>query len=174
MKRIMILGLFGAVVFCTAWGVITLYDENMSVGRMWETPGVKPHEQPLLVMEEGIVPLTGGEVLRKAEIAQDLGSPLNSQDPIVIAQGEKAYFTYCAQCHGKHMDGKGTVGQSFYPLPRNLRSAQVLDQSDGQLFASSSYGKKRMPAMATTVTEADRWAIIHYIRSLPPAVQAAN
>jgi mono/diheme cytochrome c family protein len=58
------------------------------------------------------------------------------------------------------------VGQSFYPLPRNLRSPQVQEKSDGFLFSVISYGQKRMPPLATTVAQRDRWLIVHYLRTL--------
>ena len=94
-------------------------------GRMWETPAVRPHEEEILVMPEGTVPFGGGEEIRMAIPADDLRSPISQDDPVHIAQGKDLYLTYCAQCHGRHYDGNGTVGQSFSPLPTDLRSAKV-------------------------------------------------
>ncbi|MBW2710285.1 MAG: hypothetical protein JRC58_00140, partial [Deltaproteobacteria bacterium] len=66
MKRILILILLVAVVLTTVYTVLTLYDENLKIGRMWETPAVRPYEKPMLIMEKAVIPVTGGEAVFKA------------------------------------------------------------------------------------------------------------
>jgi mono/diheme cytochrome c family protein len=168
MKRIIVLAGFVAVVLTVVYTVITLYDENMRVGRMWETPAVRPHEQPLLIMEPGVVPFGGGEAEYRNAKAEDLLSPFKNEDPEVVASGKSLYFTYCAQCHGKYHDGNGTVGQSFSPLPSDLQSDKVQSLPQGVLFKEISYGVPdgRQPELATTIEIMDRWRIIAYIKSL--------
>jgi len=168
MKRILILAVFVAVVLTAAYTVITLYDTNLKVGRMWETPAVRPHEQKLLIMEPGVVPFGGGEAEYRNAKAEDLISPFKNDDPKVVASGKSLYFTYCAQCHGKYHDGNGTVGQSFHPLPGDLQSARVQSLPQGTLFKEISYGvpNGRQPALATTIEMMDRWRIIAYVKSL--------
>ena len=168
MKRIVILVVFVAVVLTAAYTVITLYDTNLKVGRMWETPAVRPHEQKLPIMEPGVVPFGGGEAEYRNAKAEDLISPFKNDDPKVVASGKSLYFTYCAQCHGKYHDGNGTVGQSFHPLPGDLQSARVQSLPQGTLFKEISYGvpNGRQPALATTIEVMDRWRIIAYVKSL--------
>jgi len=168
MKRIIVLAGFVAVVLTFVYTVITLYDENMRVGRMWETPAVRPHEQQLLIMEPGAVPFGGGEAEYRNAKEEDLISPFKSDDSEVVASGKSLYFTYCAQCHGKYHDGNGTVGQSFHPLPGDLQSDKVQSLPHGTLFKEISYGvpNGRQPALATTIEVTDRWRIIAYVKSL--------
>ena len=170
MKRIIVLVGFVAVVLTAVYTVITLYDENMRVGRMWETPAVRPHEQPMLIMAPGVVPLGGGEAEYRNAKAEDLKSPFKNDDSEVAASGKALYFTYCAQCHGKYHDGNGTVGQSFNPLPSDLQSDKVQSLTQGTLFKEISYGipNGRQPALATTIEIMDRWRIIAYVKSLGP------
>ncbi len=170
MKRLIILAGFILVVLITAYGVITLYDQNLKFGRMWETPAVRPYEEPALIMEDGVIPLEGGEVQLRNLTASDLKSPLNPDDIKNISLGEKKYFSYCAQCHGKNHDGMGTVGQSFAPLPTDLRSQKIQSLPDGVLFKTISYGVPggRQPPLASTIEITDRWRIIAYIKSLDP------
>ena len=87
-----------------------------------------------------------------------------------VERGRTAYGYYCIQCHGPTAEGFGTVGQSFAPLPANLRKPIVQEQSDGMLFYRISLGYKRQPPLASTVSPEDRWAVINYIRSIaePP------
>jgi mono/diheme cytochrome c family protein len=64
----------------------------------------------------------------------------------------------------------GTVGQSFTPLPGDLRSPKVQAMADGALYKEISFGKPdgRQPPLATTISMDDRWQIIAYLKSLGP------
>ena len=156
------------IVLYGAYEALMYYDNNFRYGRMRETPAIRPHENPLLIMEKGIVPISGGEAIYRANAGANLISPLNSTEPSVIARGSAVYLTYCAQCHGYKYDGNGTVGQSFQPLPTDLRSPQVQSKVNGELFKSVSYGVPdgRQPALHTTITIDDRWHVIAFVKSL--------
>lgn len=136
--------------------------------RMWETPAVKPHEAPLLIMDEQAVPLSDAEVRYRMADGKEILSPVAADDPETLKAGETGYLAYCAQCHGKYHDGNGTVGQSFEPLPTDLRSEKVQARADGEIFKILSYGvvDGRQPALATTIAIPERWTIIAYIKSL--------
>jgi len=168
MIRIAVLGLIVSTIVLIAFGVITFYDYQLSVGRMWETPAIKPHETPIPVMAPGSVPVTGGEALYRAAAAEDLEPPFSLSDSTAIAAGKIAYQRYCFQCHGPHFDGYGTVGQSFAPPPGDLRSDKIQTMPVGQLFKEISYGipDGRQPALATTMTVEERWQSIALVKSL--------
>lgn len=168
MVRILSVGLIVASVLLLAWGVLTGYDELLSVGRMWQTPAIKPHEKPIPVMASGSVPAGGGEVLYRAAKVEELTAPFALTEPAVIEAGKTVYQYYCSHCHGKYFDGYGTVGQSFAPPPGDLRSAKVQAMPEGALFKEISFGIPggRQPALATTVAPDDRWRVIAYVKSL--------
>ena len=46
MKRILFLGLFASIALIGIYALITFYDDYMTLGRMRETPVVRPHEVP--------------------------------------------------------------------------------------------------------------------------------
>jgi mono/diheme cytochrome c family protein len=168
MKKIIGFLIVVAVVLYGAYEALMYYDNNFRYGRMRETPAVRPYEDPLPKMAAGIVPVSGGEAIYRTAKGVNLKSPLNAAEPFVITRGKAVYLTYCAQCHGYDYDGNGTVGQSFYPLPTDLRSPEVQTKPDGELFKTVSYGEpgKRQPALQTTVTIDDRWHVIAFIKSL--------
>jgi mono/diheme cytochrome c family protein len=170
MKRISILALVAAVVLMAVYTVLTLYDENLKIGRMWETPAVRPYEEPMLIMEKAVIPVKGGESVFRGLRGEDLISPFENSDPQTIEAGKSLYFIFCAQCHGKYFDGNGTVGQSFHPLPGDLQSVRVQSMPQGTLFKEISYGTPdgRQPPLATTIAVMDRWRIIAYLKSLGP------
>jgi mono/diheme cytochrome c family protein len=168
MKKIIVFLIAVAIVLYGAYEVLMYYDNNFRYGRMRETPAVRPYEQPLYVMEAGIVPVNAGEAIYRATPGVDLKSPLKTAESPVIARGKAVYLIYCAQCHGYQYDGNGTVGQSFSPLPTDLRSPEVQAKPEGELFKTVSYGEpgKRQPALQTTVTIDDRWHVIAFVKSL--------
>jgi hypothetical protein len=170
MKKLPAVAILLALVVYGAYEGLIYFDNNFPYGRMRETPAVKPHEQEILPMAKGTVPFDGGERLFRAVKGKDLKSPLPKGHAPEIAQGEKLYSTYCAQCHGKYFDGNGTVGQSFHPLPGDLRSRKVQSMADGLIFEEISYGIPggRQPPLATTIAPLDRWRIIAYLKTLGP------
>jgi mono/diheme cytochrome c family protein len=156
------------VAVLVAYHALMYYDDNFRFGRMRETPAVRPHEEPLTLMETGIVPVTGGEAVYRATPGAALTSPVNANDPQVAIRGKAVYFTFCAQCHGPNYDGNGTVGQSFMPLPTDFRTPAVQSKPAGELFKSVSYGIPggRQPPLETTITIADRWSVVVFVKSL--------
>jgi len=134
-------------------------------GRMSEQESIRTYEIPLPEMPKGTIPVGGGsEVLQKGN-TENLRNPLPATEE-TIDRGKDGYGYFCLMCHGPKVDGNGTVGQSFYPLPTNLKGPYVQNQSDGALFYKISFGFRRHPPLTYTIAEDDRWAIILYIRSL--------
>jgi mono/diheme cytochrome c family protein len=168
MKKYVLFFLLLGVVLLVAYEALIFYDTNFRYGRMWETPAVRPHEEPLLPMQGGAVPFGGGEEVFKTTPAEALKSPFDVAGPEVLKLGKASYVLYCAQCHGNNYDGNGTVGQSFSPLPTDLRSLKVQSLSVGVFFKEISYGVPdgRQPPLATTIAPMDRWQIVAYIKSL--------
>ena len=168
MKKIIGLLLGAIVLIVVAYQLLMFYDNDFRYGRMRETPAVRPYEKPLLIKEVGLVPANGGEAIYRISAGTDIESPINMTQPDIIARGKGVYLIYCAQCHGHKHDGNGTVGQSFAPLPTDLRSAKVQGSPTGVLFKNISYGVPdgRQPPLHSTITVDDRWKVVAYLKSL--------
>jgi mono/diheme cytochrome c family protein len=168
MKRVLAFLCVAAVFILIAYHALVYYDNNFPYGRMRETPGVKPHEEPLLIMEAGVVPVSGGDALLLVMDPAELQPSVAMKAEQTIARGKSVYFAFCAQCHGNNYNGRGTVGQSFQPLPTDLRSDEVQSNSEGKLFKTISYGvlDGRQPALHTTITIEDRWRVVAFVKSL--------
>ena len=170
MKKIIGFFIIVAIVLLVGYQGLMYYDNNFRYGRMRETPAVRPLEEPVLIEEAGLVPISGGEAIYRVSAGIDINSPINMAEPAIISRGKAVYLTYCAQCHGYNHDGKGTVGQSFAPLPTDLRNAKVQSSPSGELFKSVSYGipDGRQPPLHATITIEDRWKVIAFVKSLGP------
>jgi mono/diheme cytochrome c family protein len=144
--------------------LLTLFFSGCDYGRMYDQDAVKTYSQKMKPMDSRTVPVSDGFVaLSNGEAATPAKTLPQSAE--IIEQGRVAYEYFCVQCHGSGLDGRGTVGQSFVSLPTDLTSPTVLSESDGLLYKRIRLGYKRHPALFTTLSTDDAWAVIVYVRS---------
>ena len=93
-----------------------------------------------------------------------------ASSPEMIAKGKAAFTTNCVVCHGDKGDGNGVAGAALNPKPANFTDAAYKYKGGNtpeKLFKTVSEG---LPGTAMTafghLPEQDRWALVHYIRSL--------
>jgi mono/diheme cytochrome c family protein len=77
----------------------------------------------------------------------------------------KIYKTNCALCHGADGSGEGATGKALHT--KDLRSAEVLKESDATLGEIISKGKGKMPAFGAKIKLDDVTKMVAYIRALP-------
>jgi mono/diheme cytochrome c family protein len=166
MNRTLLACLALMAVACNPFDVL---DDMITYERMKDQESFRPYEARMPGVVPGAVPneegsLTG-EVKYQSAPLGSLRNPLPA-DSDTIARGELAYEYFCIQCHGSRYNGDGTVGQSFAPLPTDLRSPYIQQMSADELFRSISYGIQRHPPMFYTVSVDDRWSLIRWVQSL--------
>ncbi len=88
-----------------------------------------------------------------------------------IEAGKQAFGFYCVVCHGR--DGQNTgvpFAKSMSPPIPSLASRQIQQYSDGQLkwIIENGLAPSGMPASRGILSDDDMWAIIVYLRHLPP------
>jgi cytochrome c553 len=88
-----------------------------------------------------------------------------------VALGKKAFGSYCTVCHG--LDGQNTgvpFADKIAPPVPSLASDQVQKYTDGQLHWIIQNGifPSGMPASKELLSDEEIWAIVAYIRHLPP------
>lgn len=94
------------------------------------------------------------------------------QNEETLNAGREAFGHYCIACHGK--DGQNTgvpfAGGMSPPIP-SLTSTAVQAYSDGQLkwIIDNGISPSGMPASKGTLSDDEIWAMVYYIRHLPPA-----
>ncbi len=91
----------------------------------------------------------------------------------LLKRGQERFGIYCAPCHGLSGYGDGIVAKRADRLqegtwvpPASLHSEQVVARPDGHLFNTITNGIRTMPAYGPQIPEADRWAIVAYVRAL--------
>ena len=98
--------------------------------------------------------------------------------PVTMAlmrRGQERFNIYCAACHGLAGEGGVTSVVSARAIrredngwvpPLSLFAPTVRQQAVGEIFNTITNGIRTMPAYASQIPEADRWAIILYVRAL--------
>jgi mono/diheme cytochrome c family protein len=89
-----------------------------------------------------------------------------------IADGKEAFTHYCVACHG--MDGQNTgvpFADHLKPPVPSLASKDVQSYTDGQLkwVIDNGIAPSGMPSSKGILSDEEQWAIVIFIRHLPPA-----
>jgi high-affinity iron transporter len=92
--------------------------------------------------------------------------------PKLLERGKVVYETEggCAACHGVTGEGNGPVSFALKPPPRNFTKDPFKGgDSVEQVFATITNGlPKTSMAGFPKITEADRWALAHYVLTFRP------
>jgi mono/diheme cytochrome c family protein len=84
----------------------------------------------------------------------------------VITRGRERFNIYCAPCHGRVGDGRGTVVRRGFPQPPSYHIDRLRTAPAGYFFETITKGFGRMYDYADRIPAQDRWAIVAYIRAL--------
>lgn len=85
----------------------------------------------------------------------------------VFYQGQQRYNIFCAPCHGLTGDGRGMIAQRSERMnPASFYEQRLIDAPVGFYFEIITNGYRTMYGYSDRINEADRWAIIAYIRAL--------
>jgi mono/diheme cytochrome c family protein len=86
-----------------------------------------------------------------------------------IEEGDKLYGTECAACHGLDGNNPTDAGRWMYPRAADLKSREVQQYSDRELFWIVKNGIRLsgMPAFGNVETDEHIWNLVHFVRTLP-------
>lgn len=105
-------------------------------------------------------------MLRGAVNGQYLGKIPRKIDAALLATGQSKFDTYCSPCHDRTGSGQGIVPKRSLWLPTNLHEDRVVAMADGELYDVISNGRRTMHGYRFQIVEAERWAIVAYVRAL--------
>ena len=104
--------------------------------------------------------------------------------PAVLARGKELYDVNCAHCHGEKGDGAGYGAPFLVPAPRDFVAAQYKFRTtasgqlptDEDIFRTISRGATGtgMPPWQYLLDDNDRWALVDYVKSFSPRLQAST
>ncbi len=111
-------------------------------------------------------PLNTGKIPGTTNWVEAIPLPVTQK---LMARGQERYQINCAPCHGLQGDGKGITTKFGMTVIADLHDAttrKIVQQPDGQIFNTISYGKTLMGGYAASLSIEDRWAVVAYVRAL--------
>jgi mono/diheme cytochrome c family protein len=84
----------------------------------------------------------------------------------LLSRGRERYQIYCLPCHGFGGDGDGMIVRRGFSPPPTYHQERLRKEPDSHFFGVITNGYGAMYSYADRVPEADRWAIVAYIRAL--------
>jgi mono/diheme cytochrome c family protein len=90
-----------------------------------------------------------------------------------LKRGQERFNIFCSSCHDRSGSGRGMTVQRGFPPPVDLTGERVRNFADGQIFDVATHGVRNMPSYAAQVPEADRWAIVSWVRVVQRSQHAA-
>ena len=85
--------------------------------------------------------------------------------PKALESGKALYVKNCLPCHGSTGDGKGPAGATLAPPPSNFKEIQP-DLDYVERVLRDGIPGTSMPVWKDQLSESDRAAVAHYVRSL--------
>ena len=101
--------------------------------------------------------------------------PAPPQAMTISAEGaRREYQTFCATCHGADGSGQTVMAENMRDAGSpSLVSDDAVRRPDADLFDIISHGKNRMPAFDWAVPQAERSAVLAYVRTLQHSSRSA-
>lgn len=145
-------------------------------------PSYRVQEVPRILPPKDSVPVTGKEI-KYTDFSEfgALTAPPELAAAYDPAEARDLYQTNCQICHGLTLKGDGPIRPFMTrgPFPADLMEEKTQNSSDGQLFGFLTCGGRQgcgavlrdrpssspMPQFGLLLSEAERWALVQYIRN---------
>jgi mono/diheme cytochrome c family protein len=124
---------------------------------------VQPQTQ-MLVPPPNTLAVGHPRILDRVDAEEQLTNPI-AATPEIVEQGRALFETYCAVCHGQNGREAGKVGKLF-PMVADLSAPQIQEYPDGALYSIIREGGFKMPGYAEALSVSERWAVVHFVRTL--------
>jgi mono/diheme cytochrome c family protein len=79
--------------------------------------------------------------------------------------GKLLYTKNCASCHGKVGLGDGVKARALKTFPGDFSGADYQNQTDGEHFYKTKFGRAEMPKYEGKLNDTDIWNIVNYMRT---------
>lgn len=87
-------------------------------------------------------------------------------DALSIKDGKEIYEKNCKSCHGDSGKGDGTKSRNLDISCGDFSTPDFKKETDGEVYWRITQGRKPMPTFDKKLTDAERWSVINYMRTL--------
>ena len=96
--------------------------------------------------------------------SKSMKNPVASND-VSKKAGATLYNKFCASCHGKTGLGDGVKARALKTFPGDFSGAEYQNQTDGEHFFKTKFGRGEMPKYEGKVSDEDIWKTVNYMRT---------
>ena len=94
----------------------------------------------------------------------------NMKNPVAAGDasnkaGAALYTKNCASCHGKVGLGDGVKARALKTFPGDFSKAEYQNQTDGEHFYKTKFGRGEMPKYEGKLSDDDIWNMVNYMRT---------
>ena len=94
-------------------------------------------------------------------------STVKAGDPSIASVGKDLFLKNCKSCHGTKGLGDGAKAATLKTIVPSFADPKFKAEAAGNVYYQSFVGRDEMPNFEKKITdEADRWALVAYIKSL--------
>ncbi len=95
---------------------------------------------------------------------------VNMENPVEadaqsLRLGGMLYKKHCASCHGRNGLGDGPKARTLETFSGDFSSDYYQNQTDGEHFYKTKYGRGEMPGYEGKVSDEDIWHMVNYMRT---------
>jgi mono/diheme cytochrome c family protein len=140
----------------------------------------------LLIVLGGLVPWLPETAHAQAQTPPP-GRQADPDNTEHVALGQQVYASFCAGCHGANLEGQPNWQQRLplgnLPAPPHDETGHTWHHADQWLFEIVKYGgrhyappryRSAMPAYQDTLSDAEIWAVLAFLKSRWPAAIRAR
>ena len=157
MKKLLVALVALAILAVAAGYAVTLFTGP----RMTVQPHVRAFQMEAPAPPPGTVTVGEHPPARREEIKPLSASADNLQ------RGRIYYRYYCVFCHGESGAGNGPVGESYVPVPADLRAEKFRNRGEAELTRMMLSGIGIAPVLERVVPPEHRRYLVLYVKSLP-------
>ena len=95
---------------------------------------------------------------------KNMKNPVAADDQSLML-GERLYKKHCASCHGKEGLGDGVKARTLETFSGDFSGEAYQDQTDGEHFNKTKFGRGEMPAYENKIPDEDIWHMVNYMRT---------
>ncbi len=98
---------------------------------------------------------------------KSMKSTVKAGDPSINTVGKDLFAKHCKSCHGAKGLGDGPKSASLKTIVPSFADKKFKAQADGDIYYQTIVGRDEMPNFEKKIIdEADRWALVNYIKGL--------
>lgn len=86
-----------------------------------------------------------------------------------LSSARDIYREKCLRCHGENGKGDGAEAGMYRTKAADFSDSHMMtEMTDGEIFYKMTEGRRPMPSFKKSLSEEQRWQLVHFLRTFAP------